>query len=170
MPPLRREDGEAAQAFHASKTCRALEYLEPIEEARRAMQRQHLTIMSFAEVASVQNVAGRTFFRKGTIWFDHNYPSGQKVVKVQALSDAHFQLLHARPEVAKYAAVGDEVVAGKTDAKGSFRLTAKASGKCSVTVTHGGQTASVDVVLFDKPSQYRLVLETKDGKLTLRRV
>ena len=65
---------------------------------------------------------------------------------------------------------GDEVVAGKTDSTGSFRLTAKASGKCSLTVTHDGQTASVDVVLFDKPARYRLVLESKDGKLTLRRV
>lgn len=63
-----------------------------------------------SEVASVQNVAGRTFFRKGNIWFDNNYPSGQKVVKVQALSDAHFQLLKARPELNKYASVGDEVV------------------------------------------------------------
>src|SRR5262245_13356707 len=65
---------------------------------------------------------------------------------------------------------GDEVVKGQTDSTGSFRLTAKASGKCSLTVTHDGQTASVDVVLFDKPARYRLVLESKDGKLTLRRV
>ena len=63
-----------------------------------------------AEVASVQNVAGRTFFRRGKIWFDNNYPSGQKVVKVQSLSDAHFQILNARPDIGKYASVGEEVV------------------------------------------------------------
>jgi hypothetical protein len=65
---------------------------------------------------------------------------------------------------------GDEVVKGKTDATGSYRLTAKASGKCTITVTHDGQSPSVDVVLFDKAARYRLVLEKKDGTWTLRRV
>jgi len=60
--------------------------------------------------ARVQAVAGRVFYRRNNVWFDNNYPSGQKVIKVQALSDAHFQLLAARPELSKYAAVGDEVV------------------------------------------------------------
>jgi hypothetical protein len=37
-------------------------------------------------------------------------------------------------------------------------------------VVHDGQTASVDVVLFEKAARYRLVLEKKDDKWTLRRV
>lgn len=65
---------------------------------------------------------------------------------------------------------GDEVVKGKTDAAGSYRLTAKASGKCTITVTHEGQSPSVDVVLFDKAARYRLVLEKKGETWTLRRV
>ena len=65
---------------------------------------------------------------------------------------------------------GDEVVKGKTDATGSYRLTAKANGKCTITVTHEGQSPSVDVVVFDKAARYRLVLEKKDDKWTLRRV
>ena len=65
---------------------------------------------------------------------------------------------------------GDEVVKGKTDANGSYRLTAKANGKCTISVVHDGQTASVDVVLFEKAARYRLVLEKKDDKWTLRRV
>ena len=65
---------------------------------------------------------------------------------------------------------GEEVVKGKTDASGSYRLTAKASGKCSISVTHDGQTASVDVVLFEKAARYRLVLEKKGDTWTLRRV
>ena len=65
---------------------------------------------------------------------------------------------------------GDEVVKGKTDATGSYRLTAKASGKCTITVTHEGQSPSVDVVLFDKAARYRLVLEKKGDTWTLRRV
>jgi hypothetical protein len=65
---------------------------------------------------------------------------------------------------------GDEVVKGKTDANGSYRLTAKANGKCTITVTHDGQSPSVDVVVFDKAARYRLVLEKKGENWTLRRV
>ena len=53
-------------------------------------------------------------------------------------------------EYVKEAAVelkcGTEVVKGKTDAAGSYRLTAKGSGKCTITVTHDGQTPAVEVV------------------------
>lgn len=65
---------------------------------------------------------------------------------------------------------GDEVVKGKTDSTGSYRLSAKASGKCTITVTHGGQAPSVDVVVFDKAARYRLVLEKKGENWILRRV
>ena len=65
---------------------------------------------------------------------------------------------------------GEEVVKGKTDANGSYRLTAKANGKCTITVKHDNQTPSVDVVLFDKAARYRLVLEKKGDTWTLRRV
>jgi Ca-activated chloride channel family protein len=62
------------------------------------------------EAARVQAVAGRVFYKRNNIWFDNGYKSGQKVLKVQALSEAHFQLLKAVPELNRYAAVGDEVV------------------------------------------------------------
>ena len=65
---------------------------------------------------------------------------------------------------------GEEVVKGKTDANGSYRLSAKANGKCSISVTHDGQSPSVDVVLFDKAARYRLILEKKGDTWTLRRV
>jgi hypothetical protein len=65
---------------------------------------------------------------------------------------------------------GDEVVKSKTDSTGSYRLAAKASGKCTISVTHDGQSPSVDVVVFDKAQRYRLVLEKKGDTWTLRRV
>lgn len=65
---------------------------------------------------------------------------------------------------------GTEVVKGKTDAAGSYRLTAKGSGKCTISVTHDGQTPAVEVVVFEKPARYRLVLEKKGENWTLRRV
>ncbi|HXG22926.1 MAG TPA: VIT and VWA domain-containing protein [Chthonomonadales bacterium] len=60
--------------------------------------------------ARVQAVAGRVFYRRNNIWFDKDYQSGQKVIKVKALSDAHFQLLRAMPRLSKYTSVGEEVV------------------------------------------------------------
>jgi hypothetical protein len=65
---------------------------------------------------------------------------------------------------------GDAVAEATTDSTGSFRIRIGASGRCQLTVTHENQTPSIDVVVFDKPARYRLLLESKDGKLVLRRV
>ncbi len=65
---------------------------------------------------------------------------------------------------------GDEVVKGKTDQAGSFRLAAKTNGKCTFSVTYETKTVSVDVVVFDKPARYRFMLEPKDGGYVLKRV
>ena len=67
-------------------------------------------------------------------------------------------------------ACGADTVRAKTDAAGSFRLATKAGGKCAVTITYEGKSASVDVVVFDKPARYRLMLELKDGAYILKRV
>jgi hypothetical protein len=65
---------------------------------------------------------------------------------------------------------GSEVIKAKTDSTGSYRLSAKANGKCTISVTHDGQTPTVEVVVFEKPSRYRLVLEKKGDTWTLKRV
>ena len=65
---------------------------------------------------------------------------------------------------------GDEVVKGTTDKSGSFRLAAKGGGKCAFSITYDKQTPSVDVVLFEKPARYRLMVATKDGAYILKRV
>ena len=57
-----------------------------------------------------------------------------------------------------------------TDSLGSFRFLVKAAGRCSLTVDYQKQAPSVDVVAFDKPARYRLVVELKDGKYTVKRV
>jgi hypothetical protein len=64
---------------------------------------------------------------------------------------------------------GDEVVEGKTDKAGSFRLTVKGGGKCLLSVTYEKQTASLDVVVFEQPARYRLVLEKSGAKYVLKR-
>lgn len=66
-------------------------------------------------------------------------------------------------------ACGADTTRGTTDATGSFRLSGKGTGKCTLTVTWQKQQAAVDVVVFEKPARYRLMLEMKDGKAVLRR-
>ena len=64
---------------------------------------------------------------------------------------------------------GKTYPAVKTDKSGSFHLVVGETGKCTLTVTQKGQSASLDVVSYDEGAQADIVLETKDGKLTARR-
>jgi hypothetical protein len=57
----------------------------------------------------------------------------------------------------------------KTDKTGSFHLVVSETGKCTLTVTQKGQSASIEVVSYDEGAQADVVLEAKDGKLTARR-
>jgi len=57
----------------------------------------------------------------------------------------------------------------KTDKTGSFHLVVAETGKCTLTVTQKGQSASLEVVSYDDGAQADIVLEVKDGKLTARR-
>ena len=65
---------------------------------------------------------------------------------------------------------GAEKVDGTTDKQGSFRLKTSGSGKCTLTVTWNKQSPSVDVVVFERPTRYRFVVEEVGGKLVLKRV
>jgi hypothetical protein len=65
---------------------------------------------------------------------------------------------------------GDASAEATTDEKGSFRLTVKGEGRCRVAVRYEGQTPSLEVVVFEKPARYRLVLEQAEGKYILKRV
>lgn len=65
---------------------------------------------------------------------------------------------------------GAETASGNTDKLGSYRVKVGGSGKCKFSVTYKGQTATIDVVLFEQPSRYRFVLEESGGKFVLKRV
>jgi hypothetical protein len=56
-----------------------------------------------------------------------------------------------------------------TDKFGSYRLFVKEKGKCTLTVSVRDQSPSVGLVSYDKSTRYDWILETKDGKLSLRR-
>ena len=56
-----------------------------------------------------------------------------------------------------------------TDKVGSFKVTVKGEGKYMLTVHDGKQKAVLEVFSYKEPTRYDLVLEEKDGKLTVRR-
>jgi hypothetical protein len=68
---------------------------------------------------------------------------------------------------AKCGATGYPAV--RTDKTGNYHLVVGASGKCALTITWKGASASLDVVSYDEGTQADIVLETKDGKLAARR-
>lgn len=56
-----------------------------------------------------------------------------------------------------------------TDTYGSYKLLVKEEGKCLLTVRHAGQSATLTVFSYPNPTRYDLLLEQKDGKLSLKR-
>jgi hypothetical protein len=56
-----------------------------------------------------------------------------------------------------------------TDKVGSFKVVVKAEGKCTLTVHHAKKTAVLEVFSYKEPTRYDLLVEEKDGKLTVRR-
>ncbi len=59
--------------------------------------------------------------------------------------------------------------AGQTDKFGSYRVIVKEKGKCTFTIRIKDQAPSVDLFSYDRATRYDWILETKDGKLSLRR-
>jgi hypothetical protein len=56
-----------------------------------------------------------------------------------------------------------------TDKFGSYKLTVKAQGKCILTLVYEKQAPTLEVFSYKDPTRYDLILEKKDGKLSLRR-
>jgi len=56
-----------------------------------------------------------------------------------------------------------------TDKFGSYKLTVKPEGKCILSLVYEKQTVTLDVFSYKEATRYDLILEKKDGKLSLRR-
>jgi hypothetical protein len=56
-----------------------------------------------------------------------------------------------------------------TDKFGAYKLTVKEEGKCIVTLVYEKQAHTLEVFSYKDATRYDLILEKKDGKLTLRR-
>jgi hypothetical protein len=64
---------------------------------------------------------------------------------------------------------GEKTYTGETDKFGAYRIFVTDKGKCTLTVHFKDQTPSADMFAYDKSTRYDWILETKDGKLALRR-
>jgi hypothetical protein len=56
-----------------------------------------------------------------------------------------------------------------TDKFGSYKLTVKQEGKCVLRLVYEKQALALDVFSYKNATRYDLIIEKKDGKLTLRR-
>jgi hypothetical protein len=63
----------------------------------------------------------------------------------------------------------DNSYSTETDKFGSYRVFVKEKGKCTFTLHVRDQSPSVGLFSYDKSTRYDWVLETKDGKPSLRR-
>src|SRR5262245_8221367 len=86
---------------------------------------------------------------------DKPVPAGVAVSVARAPADAKAQ---ATP-----------LEATKTDEFGAYKLMVKEPGKCILTVEFEKQTASIEVFSNKEATRYDLILEKKEGKLSLRR-
>ncbi len=57
----------------------------------------------------------------------------------------------------------------RTDGTGSYNLVVNETGKCTLTVTHDAQSATLSVASYEDAAQADIVLEAADGKLMARR-
>src|SRR5262245_40349544 len=51
-----------------------------------------------------------------------------------------------------------------TDKSGSYRIVLAETGKCTMSVSYKGQSASLGIASYDEGSQLDLIVEVKDGK------
>jgi hypothetical protein len=66
-------------------------------------------------------------------------------------------------------AASGKVDTTETDKFGSYRIILKEKGKCTLTVHMKDQSASHELFSYDKSTRYDWIIETIDGKLSLRR-
>jgi hypothetical protein len=64
---------------------------------------------------------------------------------------------------------GEKTYSGETDKFGAYRIFVVEKGKCTLIVQTKETSPPADLFSYDKSTRYDWVLETKEGKLALRR-
>jgi hypothetical protein len=105
--------------------------------------------------------AGRIF---GDIKLDGKpVPAGLTVTIATALPPA---APGAKPKPKPAPVLADSTA---TDKFGSYKLNVKEEGKCILTLVYEKQPVTLEVFSYKQATRYDLILEKKDGKLSLRR-
>lgn len=121
---LRRRAGAAQQAF-SNAAAGAPGAYGPAPAAPRAAMESKVGAGAVHVAQSVQNlkdsaqqtaqyqgyqqVAKRTFYQDGETWVDTTWRPDTRIIQVKAFSQAYFDLLKARPDLAPYLAIGEKV-------------------------------------------------------------
>ncbi|MEK7470133.1 MAG: VIT domain-containing protein [Planctomycetota bacterium] len=95
---------EASQEAEKAKKGQAMEPGKPSGGFARKDARTGQT------KSAVQVIGGKTFYGTDEGWYDQKWDGKAETLKVEYLSDEYFKLLAAKPEVAKWLALGDHVV------------------------------------------------------------
>lgn len=103
--------------------------------------------------------AGRIF---GDIKLDGKPVQAGLTLKIALVPPASAQGTKPKPA----SVVADTTV---TDKFGSYKLTVKEEGKCILTLLYEKQVLALEVFSYKDATRYDLILEKKDGKLSLRR-
>jgi hypothetical protein len=121
-----------------------------------------IAIVSLAlmvSLAASNASAGRIF---GDIKLDGKPVPAGLIVKIAVAPPASAP--DAKPKPAPIA-----VDTAVTDKVGSYKLTVKQEGKCILTLVYEKQMLTLEVFSYKEATRYDLILEKKDGKLSLRR-
>ena len=108
--------------------------------------------------------AGRIF---GDIKMDGKPVAAGVVVRVTSPDPGEA----AKDAEAKGTAKAKVVIADSclTDKFGAYKLNVKQEGKCSLTMVFEKQPVAIEVFSYKEATRYDLILEKKEGKLSLRR-
>jgi len=126
---------------------------------RNAMHRIAATALTFLVVLAVSDAfAGRIF---GDIKQDGKPVTAGLTVKIAL----------APPAAAENAKPAEPVVVDTTatDKFGSYKLMVKQEGKCILTLLIDKQPLTLEVFSYKEATRYDLIVEKKDGKLSLKR-
>jgi len=112
--------------------------------------------------------AGRIF---GDIRMDGKPAPAGLPVTIAAVPPASAPGAGKKPASPASPATGSTVVADSTvtDKFGSYKLTMKEAGKCVLTLMYQKQALTLEVFSYKEATRYDLIVEKKDGKLSLRR-
>lgn len=95
--PAQATGAAAVQASEAARARRAVASADALQQAEESLAADHAA-------SGVRIVAGRTFALRDSVWTEASVTGSERVVRIEAFSDAYFALLRAAPELKRIVA------------------------------------------------------------------